>query len=79
MFFCNFAAYFQNTFSSEHIWTAASGQMYLGSSLKMGAGTETSKFCSGHDHKIMMEVEVYCKHKLDLTASEKNGWVYLRY
>ena len=45
----------------------------------MGAGTETSKFCSGHDHKIMMEVEVYCKHKLDLTASEKNGWVYLRY
>ena len=42
--------------------------MYLGSSLKMGAGTETSKFCSGHDHKIMMEVEVYCKHKIDLTV-----------
>ena len=34
----------------------------------MGAGTETSKFCSGHDHKIMMEVEVYCKHKIDLTV-----------
>ena len=25
VFFCKFAAYFQSTFSSEHLWTAASG------------------------------------------------------
>ena len=32
---------------------------YLGSSMKMGAGTETSEFGPGYGHKIMMEVRPY--------------------
>ena len=31
MFSCKFAAYFQNTFSSEHLWRATSGYCALGS------------------------------------------------
>ena len=33
--------------------------LYLGSSMKMGVGTETSEFRSGYADRVMMEVGVY--------------------